>query len=131
MAKVYLGTGVKYPYEVDKFGKIAYESGTNLVKQSIETLLNTPVGTELGRESFGSEIRIALFEPNDRILYSLLDYFIIDAVQKWEKRVNIIDIVYTTPAEEPERLDVEIYFREKQSNQIDSFIFPFYRELKN
>lgn len=127
----YLGQAVKYPYEVDVFGKITYESAVNLIKQSINILFTTPIGTEFYREHYGSEVRMAMFEPNDLIAQTLLDYYLIDAISKWEKRIKILDIEYEYPESQPDLINCRIIFRVRQSSEIDSFVYPFYRELKN
>lgn len=131
MARQYLGQGVKFPYEVNAYGRIALQNDVDLVKQSLSILFCEPVGTEFYREHYGSQIREAMFEPNDTILRSLLDYFISDAIQKWEKRINLVDIKYTQPNNQPSFVNCTIFFVLRQSSEIDSFIFPFYRELKN
>lgn len=130
-ARSYLGQGLKFPFEVDTFGRVALQNDKELVKQSLEILFNEPVGTELMREHYGSQVREVIFEPNDVIAAGLLDYFIVDAIQKWERRIQIIDITYDQPPQSPALINCSIKYLIKQSSEIDSFIFPFYRELKN
>jgi phage baseplate assembly protein W len=127
----FLGQGLKWPLQVDSFGRIALQSGPDLIKQSLQILFLEPIGTELMREHYGSRVRQAMFEPNDDIIKSLLDFFIVDAIESWEKRINLIDIAYDLPADRPELVKCVITYQIKQSSEIDSFIFPFYRELKN
>ena len=129
--KVYLGQGTKHPHEINVFGRISLESGTDLIKQSLDVLFNMPVGTEFFREHVGSQIREAMFEPNDAVTKSLLDYYIADGIQRWERRILLVDIEYDFPENEPSLIRVAIFFQVKQASEIDSYIFPFYRQLKN
>lgn len=129
--RTYLGQGLKFPPEVDSFGRIALENDAELIKQSLAILFSEPVGTELMREQYGSQVRLAMFQPNDAIVLGLLDYFIVDAISKWERRIKIADIRYDQPIDKPETINCTIFFIIKQSSEIDSFVFPFYRELKN
>ena len=131
MARPYLGTGVKHPHKIDQFGKVELANDNELVKQSIAVILNTPLGTEFGREHFGSNIREVIFEPVTQIAITLLDFFIADAIAKWEKRVTLVDIKYDIPTNNPKVINCTIIYRLKQASDVDSFVFPFYRELNN
>lgn len=130
-ARAYLGQGIKFPYEVTQFGRIALSNDSALVKQSLEILFNEQVGTEFFREHYGSQIHLLMFEQNDIKLRSLLDYYILDAISKWERRIYVLDIKYSQPDDTPELINCTLIFAIKQSSEIDSFIFPFYKELKN
>lgn len=127
----FLGQGIKFPLDVDSSGRIALQNDSDLVKQSLGILFSEPVGTEFFREHYGSRVRLVLFEPNDQIVKSLLDYYIVDAIEKWERRIQIIDIQYDQPPTSPELIRCVIIYLIKQSNEIDSFIYPHYREIKN
>lgn len=131
MARVYLGQGLKFPYQIDVFGKIAYESDSELIKQSLRILFSEPVGTEFFREHYGSRIREAMFEPNDAILRTLLDYYIVDAIEKWERRIKLVDIIYDQPPSSPSLMNCKIVYLIRQSSEIDSYVYPFYRSLKD
>jgi phage baseplate assembly protein W len=126
----FLGQGIKFPYEVDKFGRIALSSDVEKIVQSLQTLFAEPTGTELMREEYGSDIRLALFEPNDTIVRGLLDYFIVKAIGQWETRIKVIDIVYSTPIDKPDTIQCSVFCIVKQTSETFSFIFPFIRELK-
>lgn len=130
-ARPYIGTGTKHPHQIDQFGKIELVEDKDLVKQSLLILFNTPLGSEFAREHFGSQIRLAMFEPNNQITITLLDYYVVQAIIKWERRIRLVDILYDIPPGKPETITVTIVFKIKQSSEIDSFIFPFYRALKN
>lgn len=129
--RTFLGQGIKWPLQVDSFGRITLENDRELVNQSLLILFTETEGSEFYREQYGSKIRQIMFEPNDDIAKGLLDYFIVDAIQKWERRIKIADIIYSQPPDQPSTINCRIFYIIKQSSEIDSFIFPFYRELKN
>ncbi len=131
MNRSYLGQGIKFPLSVDNYGKISLQSDLQLVRQSIVRILNTPVGSCFMNRDFGSHIYDLQFEPNDDILKSLLDYFITDAVEKWEGRVELLDVSIYDDAKKPEQVNCSVTYKLKQSEEIDSFIYPFYKELQN
>lgn len=127
----YLGQGIKYPHEVDVFGRIALISDKALVKQSLYVIFNTPIRSEFFREHEGWEGRELMFEQNSIVLCGLLDFYVVDAIAKWERRIKILDVKYTLPSDKPELIKITVNYRIRQSSEVDSFIFPFYRELKN
>lgn len=130
MAKDFLGQGVKYPIEIDSNGVLQLESGNDLIKQAIRILLDTPVGSSFVNPGFGSEIKSLIGEPNDSILEELLHFFIGDAIEKWEKRVNYLGTKFNKSETEPARINCEVFYNIKSLNEQDSFIYPFYRELE-
>lgn len=129
--RAYLGQGIQYPFVIDTFGKIALQNDAELIKQSLRILFDEPVGTELFREHYGSQIRLCMFEPTDAILTSLLDFYIFDAISKWERRISLYDIQYRGVEGKTNVIMCSVMYQIKKSSEIDSFIFPFFRELKN
>lgn len=131
MSRPYLGVGQKFPPEINSSGRITLVDDVALIKQSLQILFAEPIGTEFFREHYGSQIRECQFEPNDVVLQSLLDYYIISAIAEWERRIQVSDIQYARSASKASLVMVTIYFRVKGQTEIDSFIFPYYRELIN
>lgn len=127
----YLGQGIKHPHVVDNFGRVTLVSDRDLIMQSLDIIFNTPVGSEFFREHEGSEIRELMFEQNDIVLCGLMDFYVMDAILKWERRIKVLDLKYDFPRDVPNLIKTTINFRYKQNSELDSFIFPFYRELKN
>lgn len=64
----------------------------DLVWSSIVLILSTPIGTRIMLPEFGSRISDLLWEPNDEVLRSLAKTYIIDAIGRWEPRVQILDL---------------------------------------
>jgi len=126
----YLGVGEAFPPQITNLGRPALIDDSALIKQSLEILFNEPIGSELMREHYGSRLREALFEPNTLVLISMLDYYIVDAIEKWERRIAIVDIKYNF-GNTPSVINCTVIYRIKQSSEIDSFIFPYYRQLKD
>ena len=101
--------------------------GIPSVEQSIIELLNTPVGSKFFLPEYGSRVSELLFEPNDDVLDSLLDAFIFQAVGKWETRVKMVS---TESVRLDEYVAVTITYRVMASNEINSFVYPFYSQIK-
>jgi phage baseplate assembly protein W len=127
----YIGTALRYPVEVNSKGGIQVSSDARLLRESIVRLLGTPIGTIFFNRGYGSRLGELIFEPSDDVLFSLLDYHIKDAVGAWEKRVANLSINIEINDSDESRIDVSLRYTILSSNEVDSFVFPFYKELKN
>lgn len=127
MAFNYLGKSFKYPIQPTERGQIEKVEGMDAIKQSMYVILSTPIGTYWFMEDMGSNLHRLKFEPNDKILESLLRFNVSDALTKWEKRAKILSIDFQNINEAQK--NIIVMFMHKQRNEIDSFIYPFYREL--
>lgn len=120
----YLGQGLKYPFEVTN-GKITLVSGNTKVKQSIYDILSTPLGSLFFNRSYGSRLFESLFEQNDSILATLLENDIVDALEKWEKRIEVGEITFDF---ESNIVNITINYKIKANGTFDSLIYPYYRK---
>ena len=127
MALDYLGKSFKYPLQPTEVAQIEKVSDTESIKQSFFVILSTPVGTYFFLEEFGSNLHKLKFEPNDKILESLLRYNVVDAISRWEKRAKLLDVYFQDVSSSQK--NIIITFQNKQKNEIDSFVYPFYKEL--
>lgn len=130
MTRNYLGQGIKYPHEIDELGKIELQNDIQLVRQSIRRILQTKKGSVYMNRGFGSYVDELMFEQNDAILFSLLDTLIADAISEWEKRVRGLSTDIEIDPNDSSKINVRLSYEILSSNEIDSFIWPFYRELK-
>lgn len=126
MKQAYLGKGLSYPTKLVG-GSWVHSESKELVEQSITTILNTPTGTKFFLPEFGSRLKELIFEPNDDVLEDLLSTFIYEAIRDWEKRVEYVSTSFTRGVDVTYCL---ITYRILASNEVDSFVYPFYRTLK-
>jgi uncharacterized protein len=126
MEKLYLGTGIKYPLQIVG-GALMLQSGNPLIEQSIITILNTPKGSKFFLPEYGSRLRELLFETNDDVLFDLLEVFIYEAITEWEKRAVFSKAEFTR---ENDVVFCTIFYSILPSNEVNSFIYPFYSNLK-
>ena len=123
----YLGTSYKYPLQPGAGGRPVFVSGEENIRQSINSILSTPIGTRFYLEEYGSNVHRLTFTPQDEVLKSLLRFHIPDAMGKWEKRIKVTEVQFKAFTES--EVENVIFYRILASNEIDSFIFPFYREI--
>jgi len=106
-------------------------SGPAAIGESIKMILDTPKGSRVNNNEFGSDVRNLIFEPNDTILTSLLYYAVVTAVQRWERRITVTDVAFFTPADEngqaanPNLINIVIKYIINATHQEGSYVYPF------
>lgn len=122
----YLGVSEKFTFQPDLNSRVALVSDMESIKQSMKDILSTGIGTRFYNEYYGSYLEYLTFEQNDVILKDLLIYYSIDALRTWEKRIKVLNVDVKVGVDKMELL---IPFLILQSNEIQSLIYPFYREI--
>ena len=62
------------------------------IKQSIEDILTTPLGSRIMRRDYGSIVADLIDQPKSDVLVLKLFSAIYTAITQWEKRISIIQI---------------------------------------
>jgi phage baseplate assembly protein W len=138
--EAFLGSGPAYPLVIEN-GAVKIVTGRELVSNDIYNLLSTNIGENFFLPERGCRLQELMFEPNDDVLIALATRFIFEAIDKWEKRVKFVNTEFEiTDSDDSETTNsndednglvlITISFRILASNEVDSFIFPFYREIK-
>lgn len=122
----YLGTGLSSPVRLENGRGVAI-AGTELINASIERILSTPVGTKYFLREYGSRIHELQFQPNDLALLPLLRTFIKEALAQWEGRIRVESI---DTEQNDTSLTCSITYRVLASNEVSTFVYPFYSALK-
>lgn len=122
----YLGRGLTFPVELVR-GRGNTLVDTELLNQSIKIILSTPIGTRLFLPEFGSRIRELQFEPNDEVLHDLLGLLITQALVKWETRIKVVGVGFESI---DDLVECTVRYKTLSSNEINSYVYPFYRKIK-
>lgn len=122
----YLGVGLSSPV-VLATGKATTITGTELINASILRILGTPVGTKFFLREYGSRLHELPFKQNDPSLVPLARTFIKEALRNWEGRIEVskVDIV-----QDDNQMLCSIEYRVLASNEISTFVYPFYSSIK-
>jgi len=79
-----------------------------LVRRDLLQLLLTSPGQRVMRPSYGTEIRSYLFDPSDQTAVDTLKSGIQKAVETYERRVTVTDVVVTRGSDE-NILNIRVY----------------------
>ena len=64
----------------------------DLIRSSIYMILTTRIGSRVMRPEFGSNLPSLVFEQNDAVLSAQVRFYTVDAINRWEPRVRIMDV---------------------------------------
>lgn len=122
----YIGRGITLPLKLVN-GKPPVETGFELIRSSIRTILGWEEGSRFFLAEFGSRCGELIEEPNDDVLVALAQSFIQESLEAWEPRVELIksDIRRVSDF----KLDATITYRVISTQQVDTFIYPFYSQI--
>lgn len=115
--------GLVFPLELSSGAHVISESD-DLIKSSIRIILSWPLFTNENEDDFGSRIYEVLEEPNDEVLITLIEKFIIDSLNKWERRIELKKMTFERPSNE--RLIVDLFYHIKDINIEDTLRYTFY-----
>ncbi|MDD9207276.1 GPW/gp25 family protein [Georgenia sp. 10Sc9-8] len=120
----WLGTGVRFPMRVVD-GRIGWIDGMDLVRQSIETILDTEPGERVMLPTFGCGLRRYLMAPNTVATRTAMQQDITTALSAWEPRIRLTEVA-VTPAEHPTQVWVSISYVRLADLRPDNLVYPFY-----
>lgn len=128
-----IGRGVAYPFAfttrtggLKPIQVVSEASGIDKIRQSIFQILGTDKGSRVMRRDFGSQIRQLVFFPMDPSMQAILEHYIQDAIEKYEKRVEVGEIKMSLDEKDKGRLDIEINFRVRRTQEPGNLVYPFY-----
>jgi phage baseplate assembly protein W len=124
IADQWLGTGLRFPIRLDA-GRIGVVSGLALVRQSIETILDTEPGERIMLPDFGCGLRRYLMEPNSLSTRTSMQEDITAALERWEPRIRLTNVA-VTPGEDPSLVWIEIAYVRVADLSPDNLVYPFY-----
>jgi phage baseplate assembly protein W len=105
------GKGLGFPPRVGADGRLVFSEGEDNVRESIRLILMTEPGERVMREEFGCGLRQFLFEPNTVTTRQLIAERIRRAIDVWEPRVEVDDVVVESDQDDQRLVAVTILFR--------------------
>jgi hypothetical protein len=92
--------GMPYPIIPDARGLLHTQSGIGQVKADLLSLLLTNPGERVFMPTYGTPLRMLMFEPNDQDLISTARGMIIQSIGDWEPRITVDAIEVTNGLEQ-------------------------------
>lgn len=104
------GQSVSFPPRVNVNGSLQWSSGELNVREAICIILRTRPGERIMRPDFGCGLDRYLFEPNSVATLRLIQEEVKLAIQRWEPRVTLNDIVVAVNSIDARAVDITIYY---------------------
>jgi phage baseplate assembly protein W len=121
-----IGTGWAFPLRADGRGGIAMSRGDTDIEQAIRIILGTAKGERRMRPEFGCGIHDLVFASNDEATWGMARYYVQDALEMWEPRIDIEAIEATPNPDHDSRLDISVKYRVRATKDARTLVYPFY-----
>lgn len=122
----FVGFGWAFPPDTNPSGGIALVGRETEIEQAIQIIVMTYPGERPMRPQFGSRMRDFVFRAADNSTAAELALEVRQSVRQWEPRVDVHDVIVVPDPDVRNRLNVEIVYVIKQTNDQRNLVFPFY-----
>lgn len=103
---------LEFPFSVSPTGQIRASGGDDAIRGKIVQVLFTTPGERVNLPEFGCGLFNLVFEPNNPILASAMEFTISQALTRWLGQEIIVNTVKVQSLEE--RVTAEIVYTKKQ-----------------
>jgi phage baseplate assembly protein W len=121
-----IGSGLAFPVRVDRRGGVALVSGDEDVNEAIQVIIGTARGERRMRPEFGCGIHDYVFESIDAYTVSCIEREIRLALDRWEPRIDVVEIETDTGDAELGKLQIRIVYALRGTNDVRNLVYPFY-----
>jgi len=122
----FLGTGLRFPFQVDASGGLATSSTEQRIEESIYLILGTRIGERVMLPDFGCAIHDLSFAPNNAATRTRAIDSVSRALIAFEPRIDVLEVTATSAPGEENLLLVRVDYRLRGNNAIGNLVFPFY-----
>jgi phage baseplate assembly protein W len=122
----FVGAGWAYPLGTDATGRVALVAHDREVEQAIRLILGTACGERPMRPEFGCRIHDHVFGPATSATAGQIAYDVRQALERWEPRIEVLDVGVGFDAIEAGVLHVHIAYTLRGLNDPRNLVYPFY-----
>jgi uncharacterized protein len=126
VSEEFVGAGWAFPMAIDATGSVAIVRREREIEESIRLILGTSYGERPMRPEFGCGIHELVFAPADSATAARIAYEVRQSLDRWEPRIDVIDVDVTTSDTDASALYVHITYSIRGSNNPRNLVFPFY-----
>ena len=126
MGEQFIGAGWAFPARTDATGSVALVAREREIEESIRLILATAPGERPMRPLFGCGIHEYVFAPADAATAGQIAYEVRIALERWEPRVDLVDVTVTFDGVDSGTLYIDIRYAVRGTNDPRNLVFPFY-----
>ncbi len=101
-----------FPFAIDDIGRISAQGGDEAIRGKIIQVLFTAPGERVNMPTFGCGLFNLVFEPNNMVLATAMEFTVGQALSRWLDDDIILDGVDVTSLEET--ITIEIAYTKKE-----------------
>lgn len=127
-AKNPIGSGIKTPFQFSMgrgVRSVSTSNGLDKIQASIRDILMTRPGERYMQPEYGSRLFDLVFEPNDALSNQLLYIYTVEALQRWERRIRVTGVSFSTDQSNPNYIGIAINFLVLATHESGNYVFPF------
>ena len=125
--KGFLGTGFKFPVQVDEnTGRVKTSSFEEDIKEAIRIILGTQPGERPMSPYFGCPIHAFVFNTMDYTTLSMIEKEVMNSLVMWEPRIKDIEVHAAPSQAEDGLLLIEIDYTVRATNNPFNLVYPYY-----
>ncbi len=121
-----IGTGLAFPLSLDRRGAVALARDEEDVRQAIGIILATAPGQRPMRPEFGCAVHDHVFDVVDAATLGRMEAEIRRSLERWEPRIDVLDIDFDLDASARGLLAIAISYRLRATNDVRNLVYPFY-----
>jgi len=121
-----IGAGWAFPLRTDATGGIALVVREREVEEAIRLILATTPGERAMRPEFGCRLADHVFAPADASTAGQIAYDVREALERWEPRIDLLDVVVSFDAVAAGTLYIDVQYELRNVGDPRSLVFPFY-----
>ena len=121
-----IGSGLAFPLHADQRGALALTRGVDDVEQAIGLILGTAPGERPMRPEFGCTVHDFVFDTIDAALIGKVQTAVHEALERWEPRIEVIDLDVESSETDAGKLLVTITYRIRETSALYNLVYPFY-----
>jgi uncharacterized protein len=126
MSEWFIGRGWGFPMRVDATGGIGMVEREQEIEEAIRLILGTAPGERPMRPEFGCGIHEYVFAPGDGATAGRIAYEVRAALDRWEPRIEVTDVVVAFDTVDAGTLYVDVRYTVRATNNPRNLVFPFY-----
>lgn len=127
----FLGRGFAFPFALtttDEKGRNTVsltKNGADEIRESVLIILGTVPGERVLEPTFGCRLQELVFAEGNAATLALAERYVTGALEEWEPRIDIEDIVVTYDTAERNRILITLNYVVRATNSPDNLVFPF------
>ena len=126
-SKSFLGTGFKFPVQVDSVtGRVRTSSNEEDIEESIRIILGTQPGERPMSPHFGCNINSFVFGTSDYTSLQMMKREVESSLIMWEPRIKDIEVEIVQSPDDSGVLLIQIGYVVRSTNNPFNLVYPFY-----